>query len=239
MQLKEEDVNVLKRLGRRQLISAAVGAAIAVLIVGCERAGTSATAEELPQGERESAPAQTAYPTYTQYPTFTPYPTCAPCPSATPAPTVAAASYATAAPDEGRRDLCDWFVQTQLIRAERIAGLTELGEYYAEYGTADYGSLDLEVLEEFVGILERYRPHQQRFVDQWTALGAHPDGAIFYARELEAVRLRMRAFQTVVDGYEQGDWDLFDSGIALATKAGSIGREGEEEGMRIRAICAQ
>ena len=39
----------------------------------------------------------------------------------------------TATPD-GTAELCDWFVQTQFIRTERLGAIVEFAEFYEEHG---------------------------------------------------------------------------------------------------------
>jgi len=134
-------------------------------------------------------------------------------------------------------NLCQWFIKTQFLRAERIGGLSEFNEWYQKYGAEGMTSSKPSVIEQFVTILKTYQPYQEQFVFDWHQLGAHPEAREFWVKELSSVQLRVKAFDQMIEGFEQNDIDKYNDGLESFSEAARIGNEAEAAMQVVRSKC--
>lgn len=136
-------------------------------------------------------------------------------------------------------DLCEWFVKTQLLRSQRLSGLSEFTEWFQKYGTDGLVSSDYSVIAELVAILKRYQPYQEQFVEDWIELGAHPEAQEFWDKELSSVQLRIQAFDEMIEGFDEQDTDKYNHGLTVFSEAAQIGHEAESAMLEVRSQCIQ
>ncbi len=134
-------------------------------------------------------------------------------------------------------DLCDWFIQTQILRSTRIAGLTSFAAWYQQYGEAGFTSTDPQVMAEFANVLRTIQPSLNQFATDWEALGAHPDSQEFWSKELESTTTRNDAFDFMITGLENDDRAIYARGILLFDLASQLGREAETAMLAIHEKC--
>ena len=132
--------------------------------------------------------------------------------------------------------ICDWFLQTQILRTRRLAGLTELLEWYQDHASTGFDAVTVSDSEELVAILARYQPYQEEFVHDWMNLGPIPEGQEFWEKELASVQLRIEAFDSMIHGYESADLAMIRGGIDSFEQSQQVGLEGESAMMHVRSM---
>jgi len=125
-------------------------------------------------------------------------------------------------------DLCEWFVKTQFLRSERISELDELGKIFQQENPDP---------KEFLQAIKDYRPHQDKFLEEWLKLGSHPEAKEFWEKELSSVQISANAFDAMIDGLENNDRDKFDQGVSLFQDAQESGNEAETAMLKVREKC--
>jgi len=103
--------------------------------------------------------------------------------------------------------------------------------------TRDLSSLSEGDAREFVAILVRYQPYQERFVADWERLGPHNEASEFWEKELHSVRLRIRAIDRMDLGSNQNNDQLFGEGLDLFLTSQQIGHEAESAMLEVRSRC--
>lgn len=132
-------------------------------------------------------------------------------------------------------DLCAWFLKTQVIRTERISGLTEFNNWVLD---KDFNSLTEKDIYEMVAILIRYQPYQENFVVKWKSLGPHPQAREFWELELQSVQMRIESVNAMKDSITRDDGDEFlRAWETFFTQASSLGNRGEAAMIKVRAQC--
>lgn len=143
----------------------------------------------------------------------------------------------TPVPQYSTTDVCDWFLQTQILRTRRQAGLTEFLGWYQEHAATGFDAVTISDSEELIGILQRYQPYQEEFVQAWTNLGPIPEGEKFWDNELASIQLRIQAFDNMIHGYETADLATIGRGIELFRQSQQVGLKGESAMMEVRSKC--
>jgi hypothetical protein len=135
--------------------------------------------------------------------------------------------------EQATQDLCSWYLMTQLLRTQRVSGQSELLEFIQKHG------LDLSAAEEieFIDILVRYQPYQQRFISGWEDLGAHPEAEEFWQKEWDSVMLRIVAIDGMERGVKLNDSKLLQESWELFIVSQDAGHEAESAMMDVRARC--
>lgn len=133
--------------------------------------------------------------------------------------------------------LCFWFADTQVLRAERISGLTKFISFFQTRAAEDLASLEQADLDELTVILEEYIPYERDFINKWEELGSIRGGEIFWGKELEAEKKKLSAFEKMLDGIADASDTLFNAGRDEVLQAIQIGRESEAAMIEIRAKC--
>ena len=147
-----------------------------------------------------------------------------------PPPAVPAASQ----PTQGGSDVCSWFVATQMLRAQRIGGLSGLATFMQ---THDLNNMSETEIQQFVDILVRYQPYQREFIQAWEELGPNLDASPFWEKEWESVQLRILAFGDINRAYQQNDAELLLDGLDKFFSSQQVGLEAEAAMMNVRSSC--
>ncbi len=134
-------------------------------------------------------------------------------------------------------DVCDWFLQTQILRTRRLVGLTEFLDWYQTHAAEGFDAVTISDSEELIRILERYQPYQEEFVQSWLKLGPIPEGEDFWQNELASVQLRIEAFDNLIRGYEAADVSMITRGADLFEQSQQAGIEGESAMLQVRSRC--
>jgi hypothetical protein len=140
-------------------------------------------------------------------------------------------------PQSSTLPVCEWFLQTQLLRTRRLAGLTEFIEWYQVHAAAGFDAVTVADSAELIAILERYQPYQEDFLEAWIDLGSIPQGQEFWEKELRSVQLRIEAFDNMIIGYGSSDLATINAGIDLFEQSQKVGLEGESAMMQVRSMC--
>jgi len=166
-----------------------------------------------------TAPTQVATAIITEQPTQAAQPTETSAPSASPD---------SKGNQTGNSDLCEWFFKTQVLRSERISTGVDLGEIFLQENPDP---------AEFLQAIKDYRPHQDKFIEEWLKLGSHSEAKEFWEKELSSVQISANAFDAMIDGLENNDRDKFEQGVSLFQDAQKFGQEAETAMLKIRAKC--
>lgn len=142
-------------------------------------------------------------------------------------------SKSTVTPDNS---LCDWFFVTQSLRTSRLSGFNE---FYDFVRTHDMTSISEAEVRQFVDILVSYQPYQEEFVKDWIELAPHPNGLIFWEKELESVELKIEGIYEMESGLQENNNDLFAHGWDVFKKSLQDGNEAESAMLQIRQECIE
>lgn len=134
-------------------------------------------------------------------------------------------------------ELCLWFMKTQMLRAERIAGGTALARWFTEYAGKGETEIDAEMVAELFESMKELRPHEARFIESWQQLGTFAGGEEFWSKELEAEQMRLAAIDTMLMGNEKENDDEFDRGWRMFLEAAPVGRQAEAAMFVLRDKC--
>ena len=135
--------------------------------------------------------------------------------------------------------LCDWFLMTQMLRNERMAGLSGFNIFIQKYGYEGFNSPDYEIRSEFLDILREYRPYQIQFVQDWEKLGAHPDAQDFWEKELLSEKNKLSALLEMELAFGLSNDERYEDGLALFYKAAETGKEAENAMIEIWSKCSR
>lgn len=124
---------------------------------------------------------------------------------------------------------------TSPVRADR--GLTEFKEWYSYYGAGGFDFFNNKSLGELIPILQKYRPYQTSFLNQWEEIGAHPGGIEYWEKEYEFVQKRLQAFDLMIEGFDKSDQYKFNTGIDLYGTSSQVGIDGEAEMVILAGKC--
>lgn len=131
-------------------------------------------------------------------------------------------------------DLCAWFLKTQLLRTQRLSGLTEFINWSL---TKDMNSLTAEEIFEMVGLLIRHQPYQEDFVLKWKSLGPHPQAREFWELELQSVQMKIESVNAMEDAINRNDPNKFTDGWVTFDQSLDVGNRAESAMQKIRVQC--
>ena len=94
-------------------------------------------------------------------------------------------------------------------------------------------------IRQFVDILVRYQPYQEEFVEDWKELAPHPNGLVFWEKELESVELKIEGIYEMESGLQENNADLFAHGWDVFKKSLQDGNEAESAMLQIRQECIE
>ncbi len=134
-------------------------------------------------------------------------------------------------------NVCQWFVKTQILRAERISGLSKFNTWYQTYDQQGFELTDKTAIEQLAEALKSHQPYQEQFIEKWQELGSHPEAAEFWSKELASTQKRIEAFSLMIKGIEEANDDSYLAGLAALAQASEIGQEAENAMILVRSNC--
>lgn len=133
--------------------------------------------------------------------------------------------------------LCEWFTESQLIRAERTFGLEKYVTFYRKYGPEGFESNELSIRNELVDAVEEYLPYEQEFIEKWEQLGSTSEAKDFWEKELEAAKQRLAVFEKLVEAVKSEDKMQRDAVVEDVTQVNLIERESNAAMLEVREKC--
>jgi hypothetical protein len=136
-------------------------------------------------------------------------------------------------------DLCEWFVQTQIIRTERIADGSSIDDWLAKYGVDGLDINNDLAMQEFLLVLQEGLPIHQQFIEEWNVLGSVPGGEAFFENEKKSIENRIQGFERMISGINQRDGTEFNQGVNLLIQSGDYFSISESEMLKILNKCVE
>ena len=141
--------------------------------------------------------------------------------------------------DETNDDLCAWFIQTQIIRTERITEASSIDDWLSKYGMDGLDFNNDLAMQEFVLVLQEGLPPQQQFIEEWNVLGPIPGGEAFFEIEKKSIEYRIQGFERMISGINQQDRIEFYEGVNAFIQSGEYFSISESEMVKILDNCVE
>lgn len=141
--------------------------------------------------------------------------------------------------DQTNHELCDWYVQAQIIRTERIADGSSIDDWLSKYGVDGLDINNDLAMQEFLLVLQGGLPTQQQFIEEWNVLGSVPGGETFFENEKKSIENRIQGFERMISGINQRDGTEFNQGVSLLIQSGEYFSISESEMQKILNKCIE
>jgi hypothetical protein len=135
--------------------------------------------------------------------------------------------------------LCEWYVQTQIIRTERIADGSSIDDWLSKYGVDGLDINNDLAMQEFLLVLQEGLPTHQQFIEEWNVLGSVPGGEAFYENEKKSIENRIQGFERMISGINQRDGAEFNQGLSILIQSGDYFSISESEMLKIYNKCVE
>jgi hypothetical protein len=139
--------------------------------------------------------------------------------------------------NQTNQDLCEWYVQTQIIRTERIADGSSIDDWLSKYGVDGLDINNDLAMQELLLVLQDGLPTQQQFIEEWDVLGSVPGGEAFFENEKKSIESRIQGFERMISGINQLDRTEFKQGVNLLIQSGDYFTISESEMQKIFNQC--
>jgi len=133
------------------------------------------------------------------------------------------------ATNQTKSDLCDWYVQTQILRTERISETSSIDEWLSKYGIVGLDFNNDSAMQELLPILQEGLPSQHQFIKEWEVLGPTEGGEAFFENEKKSIELRIQGFELMISGINEQNSTDFYEGMNLFIQSGEYYTISESE----------